>query len=145
MKAAADYRPHPRSRQLIPGTNATIARKLESTRRRADAAVPHVNSTSVGSTDAPLSSVMVSSAPPRPEWISHWLLAPIWVNEAPSPVVPKPMKLNESPAAAPLPAKSMTMSPSASPTWNTKVSLPALPVSRSALPPPSRALSPALP
>ena len=27
--------------------------------------------------------MIVSSGPPRPEWISHWLVAPIWVNVAP--------------------------------------------------------------
>ena len=27
---------------------------------------------------------MISSGPSRPEWIVHWLVAPIWVNVAPS-------------------------------------------------------------
>ena len=92
-----------------------------------------------------VAKVMVSSAAPRPEWICHWLVAPIWVNVAPCAAVPKPTKCSESPAPAPLPAKSTTMSPLACPALNTKVSLPAPPVSLSAPAPPLSVLSPALP
>ena len=57
----------------------------------------------------------------------HWLLAPICVKVAPWAAVPKPRNCSESPAAAPLPMKSTTMSPLACPVWNAKMSLPVLP------------------
>ena len=43
----------------------------------------HPNRKSVGSTGAPFMNVMISSWASRPEWIVHWLVAPIWVNVAP--------------------------------------------------------------
>ena len=33
-------------------------------------------------------NVMISSWASRPEWIVHWLVAPIWVNVAPRAAVP---------------------------------------------------------
>src|SRR5262245_27405596 len=68
----------------------------------------HANEKSLGSIDRTFSKVMVSSGPPRPEWITHWLVAPIWVNVAPCRTVPKPTNCNASPPAAPPPSKSVT-------------------------------------
>src|SRR5262245_4576420 len=94
---------------------------------------------------APLANAMISLWPSMPEWICHWLVVPISVKEAPCAVVPKPTKRNESPVAAPLPAKSRIISLSAWPALNTNVSLPALPWRTSVPAPPSSTLSPDMP
>ena len=40
-------------------------------------------------TDALFKSVMISLWASRPEWICHWLVAPIWVKVAPPAAVQK--------------------------------------------------------